>query len=202
MFVASFADSCNVDAATFLVQEVAPLLRQEIGRFKILLAGVELEGVRSLASLDVEVVGDLSVQELGSHYARHHVAVAPLRYGAGPHYMVIRALCRGLPIVTTTLASQGIAGISDVIPVCDDARGIAHALAILFTEEDAWLKQSRAELEFARRAFSTQELMNRSFLEALDAAEAAAGRAFGVARDGIESGCGSIRRHGQLVIGG
>ena len=54
LFVAGFADSCNVDAATFLVEEVAPLLRQEIGRFKILLAGVGLERVRSLASLDVE----------------------------------------------------------------------------------------------------------------------------------------------------
>jgi hypothetical protein len=78
--------------------------------------------------------------------------------------------------VTTTTGIQGIAGLREVIPVRDDARGIADALKILLTDNSAWSIQSSAQLEFAKRFF-TRDAMTRSVLAALDAAEVAVGRA-------------------------
>jgi hypothetical protein len=73
-------------------------------------------------------------------------------------------------------AFQGIAGLREVIPVRDDAPGIADALKILLTDDSAWQIQSRAQLEFAQRLF-TRDAMKRSVLAALDAAEVAVGHA-------------------------
>jgi GT2 family glycosyltransferase/glycosyltransferase involved in cell wall biosynthesis len=171
--VAGFAHPPNIDAAKFLVWEVAPLLRQEVGPIKIALTGSYLtEMAQALAGPDVEVIGNLTQKQLADHYARHRVAVVPLRFGAGDKGKVVELLGKGLPIVTTTTGAQGIRGIRDVIPVRDDARGIADALKILLTDDSAWSLQSSAQLEFAQRFF-TRDAMRRSWLAALDAAEVA-----------------------------
>jgi glycosyltransferase involved in cell wall biosynthesis len=181
LFVGGFAHPPNVDAAVFLVRQIAPLLQQEVGPIKIVLAGSNpAEAVRALAGPDVEVTGNLTEEQLAGHYARHRVAVVPLRFGAGVKGKVVEALGRGLPIVTTTTGIQGIAGLRDVIPVRDDACGIADALKILLTDDSAWSIQSNAQLEFAQRFF-TRDAMKRSVLAALDAAEVAVGRAAGAA---------------------
>jgi O-antigen biosynthesis protein len=175
LFVAGFAHPPNVDAAKLLVRQIAPLLRQEVGTIKIVLAGSNpTETVRALAGPDVEVTGNLTEEQLAGHYAQHRVAVVPLRFGAGVKGKVVEALGRGLPIVTTSTGIQGIAGLREVIPVRDDAPGIADALKILLTDDSAWQIQSRAQLEFAQRLF-TRDAMKRSVLAALDAAEVAVG---------------------------
>jgi GT2 family glycosyltransferase/glycosyltransferase involved in cell wall biosynthesis len=180
LFVAGFAHPHNIDAAKFLVREVAPLLRQEVGPIKIVLAGSNPpETVRALAGPDVEVTGSLSEEQLAGHYTRDRVAVVPLRFGAGMNGNVVEALGRGLPIVTTTSGAQRIPGLREVIPVHDDAPGIANALKILLTDDSAWSIQSSAQLEFAQRLF-TRDAMKRSVLAALDAAEVAVGRAAGI----------------------
>jgi O-antigen biosynthesis protein len=181
LFVAGFAHPPNIDAAKFLVRQVAPLLWQEVGPVKIVLAGSNpTDTVRALAGPDVEVTGNLTEEQLAGHYARHRVAVVPLRFGAGVKGKVVEALGRGLPIVTTSTGIQGITGLRDLIPIRDDARGIADALKILLTDNNAWSIQSSAQLEFAQRVF-TRDAMKRSVLAALDAAEVAVGGAVGAA---------------------
>jgi glycosyltransferase involved in cell wall biosynthesis len=177
LFVAGFAHAANIDAAKFLVREVAPLIRQEIGRIKIVLAGSSpTEPIRALASPDVEVAGCLTEEQLAGLYARYRVATVPLRFGAaGIKGNVVEALRRGLPIVTTSTGAQGIPGLGGSIPVHDDAPDIAAALKVLLTDDSAWSIQSSAQLEFARRFF-TPDATKRSLLAALDAAEVAVGR--------------------------
>jgi glycosyltransferase involved in cell wall biosynthesis len=114
-------------------------------------------------------------EELGKLYAQHRVSVVPLRFGAGVKGKVVEALSRGLPLVTTSIGSQGIPALGEVIPVCDDVPSLVSALKLLLVDDAAWLAQSAAQVDFAQRFFS-RIAMQRSVLSALEAGERAVGR--------------------------
>ncbi len=177
LFVAGFAHPPNVDAAMFLMQEVIPQLEGEVGPVKVTLAGSNpTKAVRALAGLDVEVTGYVTDEELSALYDRHRVSVVPLRFGAGVKGKVVESLSRGLPLVTTSVGAQGIAGLGEVVPVHDDVAGIVAALRRLLTDDAAWMAQSAAQMAFAQRWFS-RAAMRRSVLSAFEAGEAARPRA-------------------------
>ena len=172
LFVAGFAHPPNVDAALFLIRQIIPALRQELGSVSVVLAGSNpTETVRALAGLEVEVTGYVTEEELDSLYRRHRVAIVPLRFGAGVKGKVVGALSRGLPLITTSIGSQGIPGLAAIVPVRDDVPGIVAALKRLLIDDDAWMAQSAAQLGFAQSVFSRQA-MQHSIIAALEAGEA------------------------------
>ena len=173
LFVAGFAHPPNVDAALFLMEEVIPRLEAQIGHVTVTLAGSKPSpAVQALAGRDVVVTGYVTDDELEALYRRHRVSVVPLRYGAGVKGKVVEALSRGLPLVTTSIGSQGIEGLEAVVPVRDEATALASALAALLTDDAAWVAQSAAQVAFAERMFS-RAAMGRSVLAALATGEAA-----------------------------
>ena len=173
LFVAGFAHPPNVDAALFLVREVIPRLEAEVGPVEVTLAGSNpTADVLALAGPRVSVTGYVTDEVLGALYGRHRACVVPLRFGAGVKGKVVESLSHGVPLVTTSVGTQGIAGLDAVVPVHDDADGIAAALARLLGDDAAWMAQSAAQVAFARRFFSPAA-MRHSVLAALEAGEAA-----------------------------
>jgi glycosyltransferase involved in cell wall biosynthesis len=173
LFVAGFAHPPNVDAAVFLVREVVPRLEQEFGPVNVILAGSNPTAtVRALARANVEVTGYVTDEELARLYDRNRISVVPLRFGAGVKGKVVEALSRGVPLVTTSIGAQGIVGLENAALVRDDLPGIVAALHLLLTDDDAWVRQSAAQIDFAQRCFS-RRAMQESVLSALQAGEAA-----------------------------
>ena len=155
LFVAGFAHAPNVDAATWFVQEVLPLVRARRPDARVVLAGSNpTPKVRGLAGPQLEVTGFLSDADLAARYASARVAVVPLRFGAGVKLKVVEALQEGLPLVTTPVGVQGLAGLSDIIAVHDQPQAFADAVLRLLEDDAHWIRQSRAQTEFARQRFS------------------------------------------------
>ena len=176
LFVAGFAHPPNVDAAVFLINTVLPLLEREVGPVKVMLAGSNpTETVRALGGPNVEVTGYVSDDQLNALYDKFRVAVVPLRFGAGVKGKVVEALSHGVPLVTTSVGAQGIPGLASVVPVHDDAGDIAAALKVLLIDDETWIAQSTAQIEFAQRNFS-RSAMQRSVVTALEAGEEAAAK--------------------------
>jgi glycosyltransferase involved in cell wall biosynthesis len=55
----------------------------------------------------VELIGP--VEDLEPWYRDAHIAIAPLRAGAGPYFTSLQALAMGRPLVTTTIGAEGLA---------------------------------------------------------------------------------------------
>lgn len=166
LFVAGFAHPPNVDAALFLVHDILPRLREIVGPVQLTLAGSNpTSEVKALAGTDVQVTGYVTDDRLAELYSQSRAAVVPLRFGAGVKGKVVEALCQALPLVTTSIGAQGIAGLAELVPVHDDAPGIAAALARLLRDDAAWLAQSTVQIAYARQNFS-REAMRASVLDA------------------------------------
>jgi sugar transferase (PEP-CTERM/EpsH1 system associated) len=139
----------NVDAATFLVNEILPLIRTEIPEVTVKLVGAAPNPqVRELALVPgVQVTG--FVDDLNAVLNQSAVFVAPLRFAAGVQNKVLEAMTAGRPVVTTSLVNQGIGAQPgcDLI-TADDAPSIAAAVIDLLHDQS-----KRRELGEAGRAF-------------------------------------------------
>lgn len=135
LFVGHYQHAPNVDAARWLAHEIMPLVRREIPEAALDLVGSSApEPVTSLAGEGVTVHG--WVEDLAGMYAHTRLAVAPLRYGAGVKGKVGEALERGVPVVGTALAFEGMGLEHDRhVLVGEDPAGIAAQIVRLIRDD-------------------------------------------------------------------
>ena len=143
------------------------MIRAQVPRVKLSLIGSNpTDGVRALAGAGVAVTGFVTEASLAAFYRTARVAVVPLRFGAGVKLKVVEAMRMGVPVVTTTVGSQGLPGLADVATVHDELHAFANACVTLLQDDRAWRKQSAAQSEYVRRAFSV-DAMRSSLSEAI-----------------------------------
>jgi glycosyltransferase involved in cell wall biosynthesis len=132
----------NRDAAHYLCAEIVPRLRRVGYSQRVELVGPYLDDeLASFArSQGVEVTG--YVPELASLYRSRRVLLSPIRFGAGVKTKVGEALGAGLPVVGTTVGTEGFPA-NEAIFQLDDPDAFANAVVAL--DDDAvWRRSSVA----------------------------------------------------------
>ena len=108
LFVGNLTYEPNIDAATVLVDEILPAVRQRRPDATLELVGPSVRGVldRLAGGPGVQVAG--FVADLSSSYPRATVVVIPLRHGGGTRIKVLEAFACGRPVVATSAAVAGL----------------------------------------------------------------------------------------------
>ena len=165
LFVAGFAHPPNVDAATWLVRDIMPLVRRRLGNVKLWLVGSNPTAeVRQLASECVTVTGYVTDERLRQLYQECRVAAVPLRFGAGVKSKVIEAMHHGIGLVTTPVGAQGLPDLDTILPVHDTAAELADAIVTMATNDAAWQRAADASRHYVAKHFSLAAM--RTALEA------------------------------------
>lgn len=168
LFVAGFGHPPNEDAAIWLAQSIFPKVLQSVPQARLYLVGSNPTArVEELAQGRVVVTGFVDDVVLNDFYDKSRVAVVPLRYGAGIKSKVVEALQQGLPLVTTSVGAQGLAGLDRVARVVDEEDAIAAALVELLTNGDAWRSQAAEGARYAEARFSART-MREALAEVLE----------------------------------
>jgi len=144
VFVGGFNHPPNVDAMTWFVSAVLPLVRERAPDLPLCIVGSHPpEAVRALAGQGIEVTG--YVPETGPWLDAARVSVAPLRYGAGMKGKVGEALGRGLPVVTTPVGAEGM-GLTheEHVLIADGPRAFADAVLRLHQDRALWERLAAA----------------------------------------------------------
>lgn len=139
----------NVDAVSWFAREVFPLVERELPEARFWIVGRNPQrAVQALARPGkVEVTGE--VPDVYDWLCRAQVGVAPLRVGAGMQNKLVQAMASELPVVTTSIANEGIGARPDEhVLVRDAAAGFAEAVVALLRDQDL-----RQRLGSAARAF-------------------------------------------------
>lgn len=118
----------NVDGASYLVEELLPLLREQRPDIRIMLAGANPHRrVKALEQPGVTVTGWMD--DVREAYLRSKVFVAPMRLGTGLQNKLLEALSMELPCTTTSLAFRPLApGAAAVVTEANTSEAIAYAV--------------------------------------------------------------------------
>jgi polysaccharide pyruvyl transferase WcaK-like protein/glycosyltransferase involved in cell wall biosynthesis len=154
LFVGGFAHSPNVDAMLWYAKEVWPLVRRQLPALRTHVVGSNLpDCVKALAGDGIDVVGH--VPDLEPWLERCRISVAPLRYGSGVKGKIGTAQSAGVPVVATSIATEGmyLQNGRDVI-VADSAADFAAAIVRLHTDRELWRAVSEGGMANVARHFS------------------------------------------------
>jgi O-antigen biosynthesis protein len=155
MFVGGFYHEPNCDAAEWFVEEVFPLIRDELdGAFALIVGSNPPPRVMALAGDGVIVTGAVSERMLGDLYRQTRVVVCPLRYGAGVKGKLVEALHYQVPPVVTTIAAEGLPEIDEQVVIADQADEFARRTIELYSNRELWERYSARAAAYVQRHFS------------------------------------------------
>ncbi len=160
IFVGGYQHSPNVDAAKYFVEQIMPLLREQLPGVRFHIVGSNPpDEITALASDDVVVTG--FVKELNPLLDQMRVSVAPLRYGAGIKGKVGTAMAAGLPVVATSLAGEGMQlKDRENIIIADGADVMAQAIVEVYQDAALWNQLSSNGVAFAQREWGAEAAWN------------------------------------------
>jgi autotransporter passenger strand-loop-strand repeat protein len=150
-FIGSYDHRPNLDAATYLVKVVMPLVWRQAPSIDCLLVGSHMpETMRRLTSERVVAMGH--VPDLDGLFDEIRLTVAPLRFGAGLKGKVLQSLAAGIPCVCTTIAAEGMDLPADLAGlVGQNAEELAALILRLHNNAGENARYGAAGIEFVER---------------------------------------------------
>ncbi|MGQ7294798.1 glycosyltransferase [Quadrisphaera sp. KR29] len=108
VFVGALDWEPNVEAVSYLLERVWPLVRARVPRARLAVVGRSpAPRLRAAHGRDgVEVHAD--VPSVAPHYAAAATAVSPLLTGGGSRLKIVEALAHARPVVSTALGAEGL----------------------------------------------------------------------------------------------
>ena len=156
VFVGGFQHTPNIDAVKFFVVEIMPILRKKIPGVRFYAVGSNpSQDIKDLECEDVIVTG--YIENLSELLGKMRVSVAPLRYGAGIKGKIGTSMAAGLPVVATTLGSEGMS-LTDQenILIADGAMNLADSITRLYNNKNLWNLLSRNGIEFSKAKWGAE----------------------------------------------
>ncbi len=109
LYVGTLSYFPNADGLIWFCREVLPRMREwsPIALRLLVVGSGPTDDVQDLAHIpEVEIIGE--VDKLDAWYARTDLVIVPLRAGGGTRIKLIEALAYQRPVVSTTLAAEGL----------------------------------------------------------------------------------------------
>jgi glycosyltransferase involved in cell wall biosynthesis len=156
IYVGTLTWEPNIDGLQWFVENGWNKLKEKHPDLKLHIIGKNPdERVMELTRNYPDVISTGFVEDLEDYFTRSKINVIPLRFGSGIKVKTINGLCRGIPVVTTNIGTEGL-GLIDgkECYIADDIDGFCDYLSLLLTDKQAWQKISYNARVTARERFT------------------------------------------------
>ncbi len=135
----------NVEAVSFLVNEVWPLLKKKIPDARLWIVGnAPTKEVVAFQQKDTSITVTGGIPDIRDAFKGSHVLVAPVFSGKGTRYKILEALASETPVVATSIAVEGLSvKPGEEVLIGDTAEELATQTALLL--KNAPLRQKMAQ---------------------------------------------------------
>ncbi|MGN8026991.1 glycosyltransferase [Microbacterium sp. 22242] len=161
LFVGPLYRGENREALRWFAREIWTAVRAGVPDARLLVAGRSTDAHRAdyTHMPGIEFLG--FVDDLEPLYARAAAVIAPLQVGAGVKFKVVEALVRGVPVIGTSVAFEGIGDDEHRPRPRDDAAGFADALLAALRDPRGARSDAAGWRDWARRHYSTGAFARR-----------------------------------------
>jgi sugar transferase (PEP-CTERM/EpsH1 system associated) len=109
MFTGNMSYFPNVNAVTWFVNEVLPLIKTHVPDIQLEIVGVDPRlSVRKLALDNPNVTVTGHVPDIANYISHANVAIVPMQAGSGIQNKMLEAMACGTPVVATPFALNGV----------------------------------------------------------------------------------------------
>lgn len=137
LFIGDFSWIENVDSAKWILEKIWPKINL---KFNIKLWVVGRKIPKSLKNLATKnVLFDENVSDTVEAYKKSFILLAPIKIGGGTSFKILESMASGVPVITTTLGAEGIAGKNELI-IADNTDDIINSLENLLLDKDLYEK--------------------------------------------------------------
>jgi len=154
LFIGSFPHTPNVDAVLYFMNEIFPLVLNQLPDVTFYIIGDKAPTeIAVLSSKNVIVTG--FQPDVRPYFDQVKLSIAPLRYGAGVKGKINQSMAFGVPVVATSTAVEGMGleGRREIL-VADAPIEFAAAVCELYKNEDLWQKISKKGFEKTKTLYS------------------------------------------------
>lgn len=137
LFLGSFRHPPNQEGLTWFTQRVLPSVLEKKPRAKLVIVGSEPPARHSLPHLpdNIELRG--FVEDVREPLERYAVFVCPILSGSGMRVKLLEAFAAGIPVVSTPLGAEGLAGKDgEICTLADDPADFAQKIVELFDDPE------------------------------------------------------------------
>ncbi|MEO0769163.1 MAG: glycosyltransferase [Cyanobacteria bacterium J06649_4] len=147
VFIGAMDNLPNIDAVTFLANDIFPLVRQKYPQATLSLVGARPSAAIKALEEQPHVTVTGKVPEMTPYLHNATVCVVPMRTGYGIKNKTLEAMAAGVPVVASDRGLEGLAVDGDGIPLgalrANTAEENAEAIGKLF--DSAELRQKLSE---------------------------------------------------------
>jgi len=142
LFVGNFRHAPNEDAVLWFCSECWPIVHEALPQAHLRIVGTAPPAAfTQISAPQVTVEG--WVPSVEPYLERARVSIAPLRFGSGVKGKIGEAIACGVPVVTTSIGSEGMGLVHrEHALVADTAEDFASCVVELFSDEHLWGKLS------------------------------------------------------------
>lgn len=164
-FLGGFGHPPNRDAAQWLVDDIVPLILQELPNAYLNIVGSGSEQLEGLESEYVSILGH--VADLGPVFRQSSVFVCPLRWGAGFKGKIALAMSYGLPVVTTSIGAEGMQIQKVALIAGNDAEAFADRVVDVCKNKWLWKNLSTNSRTMVEQRWSP-EMATKAVRQTID----------------------------------
>jgi sugar transferase (PEP-CTERM/EpsH1 system associated) len=126
----------NRDGILYFVKEIFPTIERVIPTATLYIVGQSPpREIKKLSRANIVVRG--FVPDIKQEYLKNQVAIAPIRFGAGTLNKVLEPMALGIPVVSTSLAVQGLnLQNGEEIMVADTPEGFADMVVRILRDKE------------------------------------------------------------------
>lgn len=163
----------NHDAALFLIEKVLPLVRPVVPDIRIFIVGRDpLPALQQAAQRHPEVTITGQPADMRDYFEMTTLCCAPVRFASGMQFKVLEALAMQVPMVTTSVAADGlyIDGEAPPVVLAETPREMADGIINLLQRPDERARLAKAGRKYVERHFvwdRSIEKLERLWLEAV-----------------------------------
>jgi O-antigen biosynthesis protein len=137
LFLGSFRHLPNQEGLNWFTQKVLPVVLQHKPRARLVIVGSEPPPHHSLPNLpdNIELRG--FVEDVREPLGRYAVFVCPILSGSGMRVKLLEAFAAGIPVVSTPLGAEGLAGKDgEICALAEDPAEFARKIVELFDDSE------------------------------------------------------------------
>lgn len=148
-FVGYLSSAYNVDAILFFYEEILPQVKKSIPTVKFYVAGNRPHHKITKLARDGDMVITGFVDDLCGFLNKSKIFVAPFRFASGIQNKILEAMSTGLPVVTTSVANEGLGAVPDEeILIADTPKEFSAQIVHLLRDD-----RRREEIGLKARGF-------------------------------------------------